>query len=110
MHRLGYLIAQIFFGLYLLPLGYLVYRSGYFPTALGVVLMAGCGGYLIGVVVTFASPGFQSSVATTFGLLGGLAELLFLTWLLIKGAKTQGGSTGDAPLTDSIKGALTWKA
>src|SRR5215471_11907574 len=47
MHRQGYLIAQIFFGGYLLPLGYLVYRSGMFPKALGVVLMVGCGGYLM---------------------------------------------------------------
>jgi hypothetical protein len=31
MHHDGYLIALVFFGLWLLPLGYLVVRSGYFP-------------------------------------------------------------------------------
>jgi hypothetical protein len=37
----GLLVAQIFFGLWLVPLGYLAYKSGMFPKALGVVLIAG---------------------------------------------------------------------
>jgi len=41
MHHYGFLIAQIFFGLWLVPLGYLAYTSGLFPKALGVVLIAG---------------------------------------------------------------------
>lgn len=102
MHRLGYLIAQIFFGLYLLPLAYLVYRSGFFPKALGVVLATGCAGYLAGVAVTFASPGFTSNIATPFGLVGGVAELVFLGWLLIVGVRNQE--------THELKGALGWSA
>ena len=85
MHRQGYFIAQIFFGSYLLPLGYLVYRSRMFPRALGVILAIGGAGYLGGIVATYASPGFQSGLATPFGLAGGIAELLFLLWLLIMG-------------------------
>ncbi|HXC77807.1 MAG TPA: DUF4386 domain-containing protein [Candidatus Acidoferrum sp.] len=38
----GLLVAQIFFGLWLAPLGYLAYRSGWFPKALGIVLVAAC--------------------------------------------------------------------
>lgn len=86
MHRQGYLIAQIFFGGYLLPLGYLVYRSRMFPRALGVILAVGGAGYLAGIVATYASSGFQSSLATSLGLVGGIAELLFLLWLLSVGA------------------------
>jgi hypothetical protein len=41
MHHYGFLIAQIFFGLWLVPLGYLAYTSGMFPKALGVVLIVG---------------------------------------------------------------------
>jgi uncharacterized protein DUF4386 len=89
MHGIGYLVAQIFFGLYLLPLGYLVYRSDYFPKALGVILALGSAGYVIGVAVSFASPRFDSSAATYFGLAGGLAEMAFLVWLLIRGAAGQ---------------------
>jgi hypothetical protein len=44
LHGHGYHVAQIFYGLWLLPLGYLVYRSGYFPRALGAFPMIGCAG------------------------------------------------------------------
>src|SRR5450755_894576 len=43
----GILIAQIFFGLWLVPLGYLAYKSGWFPKALGVMLVVGGGCYLV---------------------------------------------------------------
>jgi hypothetical protein len=41
MQHNGYLIASLFFGLWLLPLGYLVIKSGYFPKPLGVLLIIG---------------------------------------------------------------------
>lgn len=110
MHRQGYLIAQIFFGLYLLPLGYLVYRSGFFPKALGIILMIGCAGYLANVVAVWISPAFQSSVAIYFGMLGGVAELLFLLWLLIIGLTTPTPEDRSSAQNRSIEGALTWKA
>ncbi|HYU62872.1 MAG TPA: DUF4386 domain-containing protein [Verrucomicrobiae bacterium] len=101
MHAQGYLIAQIFFGLFLLPLGYLVYRSGLFPRVLGRILMIGSGGYVAGVVATYLSPGFESSLAFYFGIAGGLAELTFLVWLLIAGVN-------DLPTRQaiSVEGAL----
>jgi hypothetical protein len=43
----GIEISQIFWGLWLLPFGYLVYKSGFLPKLLGLLLMAGCFGYLI---------------------------------------------------------------
>jgi hypothetical protein len=98
LHRIGYLIAQIFFGLYLLPLGYLVYRSGFMPKILGWVLMVGSAAYVAGVAVAFAGQGFESSLATSFGLIGGFAELIFLSWLLIRG------------VAEPRKGALAWAA
>jgi uncharacterized protein DUF4386 len=84
LHRQGYLIAQVYFGLYLLPLGYLVYKSGLFPKVLGAILMVGSGGYVAGVIAAYAS---LSAPALYFALAGGLAELLFLLWLLIMGAR-----------------------
>ena len=47
LHEYGVFIASIFCGLWLLPLGYLVFKSGYIPRILGVLLMIGCFGYLI---------------------------------------------------------------
>jgi hypothetical protein len=74
MHASGYLIAQIFFGLWLLPLGYLVYRSGYFPRVLGVLLMVGCLGYLVDSFAHFLAAGVAG-------------ELGFVAWLLVKSVK-----------------------
>lgn len=90
MHRIGYLVAQVFFGGYMLPLGYLVFRSGYFPKVLGLILAAGCAGYLAGVAISLAGAGLQSGLATYFGVIGGLGELVFLLWLVIRGARVQG--------------------
>jgi hypothetical protein len=87
LHSQGYIIAQVYFGLFLLPLGYLVYHSGLFPRVLGVILAVGSAGYLAGVVATYLAPGFQSSVAGTFGMVGGVAEIVFLFWLLLVGPR-----------------------
>jgi hypothetical protein len=59
MHGHGYLVAQIFFGLWLLPLGYLVYSSGYFPRPLGIMLMIGSAGYIADVVVPRDAFGYR---------------------------------------------------
>jgi Domain of unknown function (DUF4386) len=83
----GYLICQVFFGLYLLPLGYLVYRSRMFPRFLGVILAFGAAGYVADVAAVFASPTLQSTLGTNFAMAGGLAELAFLLWLLVMGAR-----------------------
>jgi hypothetical protein len=87
MHSHGYLVGQIFFGLFLLPLGYLVYKSGYFPRVLGILLMLGCGGYLAGLVAAHLSPDFESSLTLYLGLPAGLAEVVFLLWLLVVGVR-----------------------
>jgi hypothetical protein len=81
----GYVIAQIFFGLWLLPLGLLVYKSGWFPRAVGVLPVIGCGAYLADVVVSYISPTFQSGLSLPLGLVAGLAEISFVLWLLIRG-------------------------
>ena len=54
LHGVGYLIAQVFFGGWLIPLGYLVVRSGMVPRVLGYALMIGGVGYLLGLVVELA--------------------------------------------------------
>ena len=87
MHGHGYLVAQIFFGLWLLPLGYLVYASGYFPKPLGIMLMVGSAGYIADVVVALLSPGFESSLSLFLAMPSGIAEISFLLWLLAKGAQ-----------------------
>jgi hypothetical protein len=81
LHNVGINIAFIFSGLWLLPLGYLVFRSGFLPKFLGVLLIIGGLGYLIDVFGSFLSSGYSLSI----GLFTGLSEIVFLLWLLIKG-------------------------
>ena len=52
----GTLAAQVFFGLWLAPLGYLAYRSGLFPKALGVVLVVATVSYLADSLAAFLLP------------------------------------------------------
>ena len=57
----GLLIAQIFFGLWLAPLGYLAYKSGWFPKTLGIVLIAACASYLVDFLAAFLFPNVGKS-------------------------------------------------
>jgi hypothetical protein len=87
MHAAGYLIAQIFFGLWLLPLGYLVHRSGYFPKAVGVLLAVGCFGYLIDTFAHFVAPGVAESISGIVLMPAAIGELSFVVYLLVKGVR-----------------------
>ena len=87
MHGAGYLIAQIFFGLWLLPLGSLVYRSDAFPKALGVVLAIGCLGYLIDTFTTLLAPGAAERIEWIVLAPAALGELWLVAYLLVKGVR-----------------------
>ena len=88
LHKYGYLIAQIFFGLWLLPLGFVVFKSGYLPRILGVLLIIGGFGLLIQFFQVFLFPTYE--VITYPGLaVGAIGEFSFCLWLLIKGVKVQ---------------------
>ncbi len=86
LHTHGYFIAQIFFGLWLLPLGYLVYKSGYFPRILGVLLMIACFGHLIEFFTMFLFPNYEA-IAYPGLVVATIGELGFCGWLLFKGVK-----------------------
>ena len=86
-HEAGVLIWGMFFGLHLLVLGYLVYRSGYLPKVIGGLLV------FVGLVYLTQSFGNillpnAKAVFTAMGSLGFL-EIAFPVWLLIKGVKDQ---------------------
>jgi hypothetical protein len=87
MHAAGYLIAQIFFGLWLLPLGYLVYRSGFVPRAIGVLLAVGCFGYLADTFVQFLAPGIAESVEPFVLAPAAVGELSLVVFLLVRGVR-----------------------
>jgi len=85
----GILIVQIFWGLWLLPFGYLVFQSGFLPRALGVLLMLGCVGYLINFLgfSLFPARYAELGIASLVRLPASLGEIGACLWLLILGAK-----------------------
>jgi len=63
---------------------YLVFKSGYIPKILGILLIIAGLGYLVDSFAIFLLPNFEASIAmVTF-----IGELLFMFWLLFKGSKT----------------------
>lgn len=83
----GTLSAQVFFGLWLAPLGYLAYKSGLFPKALGVTLVAATVYYLVHVITAFLVPDFHKQIQP-FILIVIIAEVWLLGYLLIVGVRT----------------------
>jgi hypothetical protein len=79
-------IAGIFWGLWLLPLGTLVIRSGFLPKVLGVFLWVAGLAYLISSLTAIAFPAQSDSVSRVLMPLL-FAEFPIIFWLLIKGAR-----------------------
>jgi hypothetical protein len=92
MHHYGFLIAQTFFGLWLVPLGYLAYKSGMFPKGLGIMLIIGGAVYLVDMLLKFLVPDFAATVTAFLIIPFTVAEVWMLVYLLWKGVKapTQG--------------------
>ncbi len=86
LYKNGYWLAQIFFAAWLLPLGYLVYKSGFLPKVLGVIMMIHFVGWLSSFFQFFLFPGFQTLTYVAYPL-GFISEFGLTLWLLIKGAK-----------------------
>jgi hypothetical protein len=84
----GLLVASIFFGLWLVPLGYLTYRSGWFPKALGVVLIVGGACYLVDVLAAFLVPDVAKSIHGYIIIPAAIAEVSMVVYLLVIGVKT----------------------
>lgn len=97
LHGQGFGVAEIFWGLWLFPLGLLVYRSGFLPRILGVLLIAHCFYYLVTSLTHFVLPQYADIVGRwmkpfSFG------ELLFMLWLLIMGANPKPSAGPASPV------------
>ena len=84
----GLLIAQIYFGLWLIPLGYLAYKSaGMFPKWLGVLLIVAGVSYLVDVLAAFLFPDFAQIVHTIIIAPVAIAEISMVVYLLVFGVR-----------------------
>jgi hypothetical protein len=84
----GILLVSLFWGLWLLPFGYLVYRSGFLPKILGILLMLGCAGYLVNLCGNTLMANYgQLGISKYISLPASIGEIGTCLWLLIAGVK-----------------------
>ncbi len=84
----GILVSKVFWGLWLLPFGYLVYKSGFLPRVLGILLMVGCFGYLIDALGNVLFSSYSNTVIASYVTLpAALGEIGTCLWLLIIGVR-----------------------
>lgn len=85
-YKNGFMIAQLFYGTWLLPLGYLVYKSGFLPKWLGVLLMIDFIGVVVWFLQYFLFPGYE--IITYPGLtVSFIAEFALSICLILFGIK-----------------------
>ncbi|MEP3382311.1 MAG: DUF4386 domain-containing protein [Maribacter dokdonensis] len=87
MHSHGYHIAQLFFGFWLLPLGFLITKSKHFPSIIGYGLIIGCFGYLLDFIIYFLSPETNQKLSEFITAPADIAEISLCLFLLVAGIK-----------------------
>lgn len=85
LHESGFGIGLIFFGFSCLIVGYLLFKSGYFPQTLGVLMFIAGLCYLINSFALILAPNFAGMLFPAILLPALIGESSFCLWLLIKG-------------------------
>ncbi len=81
------LTLEMFWGLWLLPFGLLVYRSGFIPRIFGILLIIAGIAYMNDSLVSLLFPSYSAFVNQPTLLLVAIGEISITLWLLIKGVK-----------------------
>jgi hypothetical protein len=92
IHRHGYDLGLVFFGLHCLFLGYLIFNSEYFPKILGIFMYAAGVGYVVGSFTLFLWPEYSGAIAPIY-IAPLVGELSLCLWLLIKGVRIDKGTS-----------------
>jgi hypothetical protein len=87
-HEKGWSIGIAFFSFHVFFLGYLVFKSGYFPRILGVLLILASLSYLIDASAILLLPNYEVT-PIYFAVPIAIAEMVFPLWLLIKGVNVE---------------------
>ncbi|MGI5499044.1 DUF4386 domain-containing protein [Lentzea sp. CA-135723] len=88
LHGYGYTLGGVFFGLWLLPMGYLALRSGLFPKPLGVLLVVGGFAWIADPVIAFALPAAPAFLRDVVSAPTSLGEFGLMLYLLFRGVRT----------------------
>jgi hypothetical protein len=88
-HSFGFTIGIAFLTIHVFVLGYLIFKSGYFPKVLGILFIAAGIGYLVDSFALLLSPNYTTT-PIYLSLPIAIAEIAFPVWLLIKGVNKEG--------------------
>jgi hypothetical protein len=86
LHHYGFVVAEMFWGLWLFPLALLVYKSRFLPRFLGVWLALAGVAWIALSLTGLLLPQYQGKV-NTYSQPAFFGEIAFMLWLLIKGAR-----------------------
>lgn len=89
INNYGTLSLEMFWGLWLLPFGLLVYKSEFIPRIFGTLLLIGGFAYMIDSTIGILFPDYSSFVKYPTLLFVAIGEVSITLWLLIKGIKTK---------------------
>ena len=89
IHIKGYYVNQIFYGLYLFPLSYMIIKSGIVPKIIGVFLILGFIGDMIDFAVYFLFPNAESVLLDNITIPADIGEISLCLWFLIMGVRSQ---------------------
>lgn len=88
LNIIGVYVVDIFWGLWLLPLAYLVYKSKFIPQIIAYVLVLSGIAYIADSMSFIINQDFHTSLKAYLSLPEALGEITLLLWLLIKGVRT----------------------
>ena len=92
LHAIGFNLAVVFFAFYDLLIGYLVFRSGFLPRILGVLMAVAGLCYLASSFASFLSPRFAAHLLPYILMPSGVGELALCLWLLVMGVDVENWS------------------
>lgn len=85
MHDTALNVGMVFFGIYCIILGILLFKSGYFPKAIGVILAVGGVFDVLNEIVAFGAPALSNALPDWVQLPGFIGELALTVWLIVVG-------------------------
>jgi len=100
-HTYGFGIALLLFGPFFLVTGYLIFKSGYFPKAIGILYLMPGLSYLVNGFGLILAPAYADRI---FAIIAGPAfvgEASFCLWLLVKGVNMKKWEVGKPALLKS---------
>jgi hypothetical protein len=89
LHDYGFGVGLIFFGFTCLVNGYLIFKSGYLPKAIGILMQIAGLCYLVNSFALLLDPQFASRISPAILVPALIAELSFCLWLIVKGVNVE---------------------